>query len=78
MVRAIPPGSTLSYKEVAHRAGKPNAARAVASLMSKNYHPDIPCHRVIRSDGTWGGYNRGGEEAKKRILLQEQSPNVRS
>lgn len=71
VVRAIPKGSVLSYQEVARRAGKPKAARAVANTMANNFHPDIPCHRVIRSDGKAGGYNRGGESVKRRLLLEE-------
>jgi O-6-methylguanine DNA methyltransferase len=72
IVRNIPKGSTLSYKEVAARAGNPNAARAVAKLMSSNYDENIPCHRVIHSNGKIGGYNRGGEVAKKKILEEER------
>lgn len=72
VVRAIKPGETLSYKEVAARAGNPKAARAVARLMAANYDTTIPCHRVIRSDGSLGGYNRGGEEAKRAILESER------
>jgi len=59
VVRKIPKGSALTYKEVAIAAGRPDAYRAVASVMSKNYDEDIPCHRVIKSDGTTGEYNRG-------------------
>jgi methylated-DNA-[protein]-cysteine S-methyltransferase len=72
IVRNIPKGSTLSYKEVAKRAGNPRAARAVARIMASNYNPNIPCHRVIRSDGTLGGYNRGGEK-QKRVILKSES-----
>lgn len=71
VVKAIPKGQTLSYKEVAAAAGKPAAARAVARLMAQNHDPTIPCHRVIRSDGKLGGYNRGGEAKKRAILLAE-------
>lgn len=71
VVRKIPRGSTLTYKEVAKLAGKPRAARAVAQILSKNYDRGIPCHRVIRSDGTIGGYNRGGETAKRAVLCRE-------
>ena len=74
VVKKIRPGSTMTYKEVAVAAGNPNAARAVARIMSQNYNPDIPCHRVIRSDGTLGGYNRGGVQ-KKRALLEAESRN---
>ncbi len=71
VVRNIPKGEVLSYGEVATRAGYPRAARAVASLMAKNYDPTIPCHRVVRSDGTPGEYNRGGVEVKRAILKKE-------
>jgi methylated-DNA-[protein]-cysteine S-methyltransferase len=71
VVAQIPKGSICTYKEVAQLAGSPNAYRAVATLMAKNYNKDIPCHRVIRSDGTVGNYNRGGEE-KKRALLEKE------
>ncbi len=71
VVRTIPEGSTLSYAEVAKRAGNPKAARAVAKVMSANYDPSVPCHRVIRSNGSLGGYNRGGEKVKQEILERE-------
>ncbi len=71
IVAAIPAGKTMTYKEVAIAAGNPNAARAVAMVMSKNFDPMIPCHRVIRTDGELGGYNRGGTNAKKRLLVAE-------
>lgn len=71
IVQAIPAGSVKSYQEVAAAAGNPKAARAVAMIMSKNFDPTIPCHRVVRSDGTLGGYNRGGETAKRDRLYAE-------
>ena len=71
VVARIPKGSTLSYGSVAESAGFPGAARAVGSLMKKNYDPKIPCHRVIRSDGRVGAYNRGGKEEKAKRLRQE-------
>ncbi len=70
--RQIPKGETRSYKEIAVAIGHPKAYRAVANVLKQNYDPSIPCHRVIRSDGTLGGYNRGGAEAKLRIILQEK------
>ncbi len=73
VVRNIPKGKTLTYKSVATLAGNPKAARAVARIMSANYDPKIPCHRVIRSDGTMGGYNRGGSETKARLLQSEMN-----
>ncbi|MFM2423893.1 MAG: hypothetical protein RLZZ70_280 [Candidatus Parcubacteria bacterium] len=71
VVRGIKPGHVMTYKDVAVAAGNPKAARAVANLMAKNYDLTIPCHRVIRSDGKLGGYNRGGEAVKKEILQKE-------
>lgn len=70
VVKAIPRGSILSYVEVASQAGSPGAARAVGSIMKANYDPLVPCHRVIRSDGKLGEYNRGAE--KKVELLQRE------
>jgi methylated-DNA-[protein]-cysteine S-methyltransferase len=70
VVRRIPRGKTYTYKEVAKRAGRPRAYRAVGNILNKNYNPAIPCHRVVRSDGSAGGYNRGGEE--KRHLLEKE------
>jgi methylated-DNA-[protein]-cysteine S-methyltransferase len=52
IVRKIPKGKTMTYKEVATKAGNPKAARAVGAVMRSNYEPSIPCHRVIASDGT--------------------------
>jgi O-6-methylguanine DNA methyltransferase len=71
VVRNIPPGQVMTYREVAIAAGNPKAARAVANVMAANHDPDVPCHRVIRSDGSLGGYNRGGTRAKASLLRQE-------
>lgn len=70
IVSKIPRGSVLSYKEVAHRAGNPKACRAVGNILNKNYDPKVPCHRVIRSDGTIGGF-RDGAQAKIVRLKHE-------
>lgn len=70
IVRRIPRGKVMSYGEVAKRAGKPGAARAVGAIMKTNYDPKIPCHRVICADGSTGGYNRGAEH-KRNILRKE-------
>ncbi|MAG28732.1 6-O-methylguanine DNA methyltransferase [bacterium] len=67
VVSKIPKGSVLTYKEVAKRAGSPKAVRAVGNIIKKNYDPSIPCHRVIRSDGKTGGYNRGTKEKIRRL-----------
>ncbi len=70
IVAKIPYGKTLTYAEVAQRAGNPRAYRAVGNILNKNYDSKIPCHRVVRSDGTAGGYNRG-IKTKKEILRRE-------
>ena len=70
VVKRIPKGKTLTYGEVAKKVGKPGAARAVGTALSKNFDPAIPCHRVIRSDGKMGGYNRGIN--KKISLLRKE------
>lgn len=74
VVYAIPEGATLSYKEVAERAGSPRAFRAVGTIMKHNTNPAIPCHRVICSNGSLGGYNQGVE--KKRAILQAEQKRV--
>jgi O-6-methylguanine DNA methyltransferase len=71
IVRKIPKGKTMTYKEVAAKAGHPGAARAVGAIMRTNYDPSVPCHRVIFSDGSVGNYNRGGEERKRELLFEE-------
>ena len=71
IVAKIPKGETMTYKQVAERAGSPRAFRAVGNILNKNYDPNIPCHRVVRSDGTTGGYNRGSER-KLEILREER------
>jgi len=71
IVREIPKGRTLSYKQVAELTGHPAAFRAVGNIMSKNHDPEIPCHRVVRSDGKPGGYNRGRQ--RKKFLLRKES-----
>ena len=71
VVRTLPKGTVMTYKEVAEACGRPAAARAVANVMANNYDDTVPCHRVIRSDGSLGGYNRGGVAAKRSILRSE-------
>ena len=69
----IPRGTVKTYAQVAKGIGKPLAARAVANAIGKNpYAPKIPCHRVIRSDGSLGGYSgKGGIKTKKFLLKRE-------
>ena len=71
IVRKIPKGRTMTYKDVAKMAGSPRASRAVGSIMKANYLPDVPCHRVVMSSGNAGEYNRGGVNAKIELLKKE-------
>ncbi len=70
VVADIPKGQTLSYKEVAALAGRPHAYRAVGNILNKNRNPAVPCHRVIKSDGSIGGYAWG--TAKKIAILKKE------
>ena len=69
----IPSGHVITYKQLAESIGKPNAYRAVANACGKNPRPiEIPCHRVIRSDGYLGGYSgKGGISSKRKLLKKE-------
>ena len=73
-LRKIPKGKVKTYLEIAKAIGKPKAFRAVANAVGKNpYPPKIPCHRVIRSDGSLGGYSgKGGIDEKRRLLRLEK------
>ncbi len=72
-LKKIRKGNVKTYKEVAIGIKKPKSARAVANACGKNpYAPIIPCHRVIRSDGSLGGYSApGGIKIKKKLLKKE-------
>ena len=72
-LRKIPRESVRTYSQVAKDIGKPLAIRAVANAIGKNpYAPKIPCHRVIRSDGSLGGYSGKGGVKTKRFLLKKE------
>ena len=73
-LKKIPKGKVKTYKDVAKAIGKPLAVRAVANAIGKNPYPHkIPCHRVIRSNGTLGGYSgKGGIRQKLRLLRSEK------
>lgn len=69
----IPAGKTMSYGELARVIGHPGAARAVGQALARNpFAPAIPCHRVIRADGTIGGYSGPCGIARKRSLLRRE------
>lgn len=68
---SVKKGEVISYKALARKIGKPNAARAVGNAMNRNpFAPKVPCHRVIKSDGRVGGFAFGGD--KKRLLLEQE------
>ncbi len=69
----IPKGKTVTYTELARKIGKPKSVRAVANAVGTNpCAPMIPCHRVVRSDGSLGGYSgKGGVKTKRKLLLKE-------
>ena len=72
-LKTIPKGELRTYSQVAKAIKMPNAVRAVANAIGKNpYAPKIPCHRVIRSDGSLGGYSgKGGINTKRKLLKLE-------
>ena len=73
LARAIPPGTTLTYGEIARQLGEPEAARAVGQAMGQNPFPIIvPCHRVLGAGGKAGGFSApGGLTTKARMLSIE-------
>jgi len=72
-LKTIRKGQVKTYKQVAIGINRPKSARAVANACAKNpYAPKVPCHRVIRSDGTLGGFSGpGGKKTKARLLKKE-------
>ena len=75
-IATIPEGKVMTYQELAMKIGHPKSFRAVASACGKNpYVPEIPCHRVIRSDGNLGGYSGEGGIKKKAKLLRAEQKN---
>jgi O-6-methylguanine DNA methyltransferase len=77
-VKKIPDGRTLTYKQVAALAGSPKVSRAVGNILHTNFDPEIPCHRVVRSDGKTGGYNRGRALKKKLLSAEKKEAAVKN
>lgn len=77
IVKKIPKGKVMSYKEVARVVGKPRAYRAIGNALNKSasWRTDIPCHRVIRSDGKVGGYRLG--KKKKILALKKEGVTIK-
>ena len=72
-LKTIKKGTVKTYKQVAIAINRPKSSRAVANAVGKNpFAPKIPCHRVIKSDGSLGGYSgKGGVKTKKLLLKRE-------
>ncbi len=71
IVSRIPKGFVMTYGQVAKRAGRAGAARAVGTIMAKNLDQKVPCHRVILRSGGMGGYAFGGPNKKRALLRRE-------
>jgi methylated-DNA-[protein]-cysteine S-methyltransferase len=71
IVSSIKPGTVMTYKEVAKRAGNTKASRAVGTIMANNKDKHIPCHRVVKADGSIGAYNGLRGKSKMNILKKE-------
>lgn len=92
VIKRIPKGKVMTYKEVSQKVGNPRAWRAVGNILNKNRNPKIPCHRIIKSDtrakrsvemktksssaGKVGGYSRGTK--KKIALLKKEGITINS
>jgi O-6-methylguanine DNA methyltransferase len=76
IVKKIPRGKILSYKEIAKLTGSSRAWRAVGNILNKNRDPKIPCYRVIKSDGKIGGYKNGPR--KKAYVLRKEGVIIRN
>ena len=74
-VRRIPPGRVATYGDVARRAGRPGAARAVGNIMRTADAPGVPYHRVVAANGRVGGY--GGAPGLKASLLAAEGVRIR-
>ncbi|MCX6799021.1 MAG: MGMT family protein [Candidatus Diapherotrites archaeon] len=76
LLRKIPRGRVTTYKRIAAALGKPGGARAVGNACGKNPRaPQVPCHRVVKSDGSIGGYAKGA--GKKISLLRSERVGIR-
>lgn len=76
IVKRIPKGKVLTYKQVAQKLGDKNLARAVGNALNKNHDSKIPCYRVVRSDGKIGGFNKG---VKRKVnLLREEGLRIKN
>ena len=77
-VRRIPRGRVATYQVIAYALGMPAAARAVGNALNKNRSLQVPCHRVVRSDGRVGGFGFPGGTAEKTRRLAREGVEVRN
>jgi methylated-DNA-[protein]-cysteine S-methyltransferase len=69
--RAVPPGTTVTYGDIAKRIGEPHAAQAVGQALGRNpFAPIVPCHRIVAADGTMHGFSAGGGVTTKLRMLE--------
>lgn len=77
VLKQIPAGAVATYGDIAKAIGSPKASRAVGNALNRNPHaPKVPCHRVVRSDGSLGGYAFGTK--KKIALLKKEGVEVKN
>ena len=77
-LKKVKKGKTVSYQELAKLAGHEKAYRAVATFCKKNWDTDIPCHRVVHSDGRVGKYNREGGTDEKIAKLEVEGVEIKN
>lgn len=75
----VPKGQTRSYQWVARMIRRPNAARAVGNTLNQNpFAPRVPCHRIVRADGSLGGFARGPHVKRRLLTAESPTPRVRN
>ena len=73
-LKKVPQGKVTTYAELGRAVGSPKSARAVGNAMNKNKNREVPCHRVVRSDGSIGGFAFGSE--KKTEMLKKEGVEI--
>lgn len=68
--KQIPKGNVATYAEIARAIGRPKSARAVGNALNRNPYSEVPCHRVVRSDGVVGGYAHGSHMKARRLITE--------
>lgn len=77
IIKQIPEGKVFTYKQIAKAINHPGSSRAVGNALNKNpFAPEVPCHRIVRSDGKLGGYANGTK--KKKSLLRKEGIEIKN